>query len=208
MTGSDSLSQPGLSPGCTGTLKYSWLGLASGATDGRRRKAYRRYIERMVCKNDAGFMAFAQASRYAIGNERFIDGVEGKLKELRAKRRETGDIAWPEDRQPDIAAVESAVMKQLDVSRDDLHYHGQRVGIKKPMAIEICCRLSGASPSTLLQPSFKKLRQAGRAGQREVSRHFGYKPESAIGKQRKLAVAAAESGYLDKILRKVSRRLA
>ena len=59
-------------------IDYRWLRLVNGATDGRRRRAYRRYVERMACEDDREFLGMAQESRYAIGDGRFIELAEGE----------------------------------------------------------------------------------------------------------------------------------
>ena len=50
-------------------------------------------------------------------------------------------------------------------------HHGHRLGERKALAVEWCCRISGAS-------------------QRAVGQYLGYGSESAVGKARKRAQAA------------------
>ena len=63
--------------------------------------------------------------------------------------------------------AENAVKESFRVSGEDLRCHGRRAGVAKAVAVELCCRLTGRS-------------------QREVARYFGYRSESAAGKQRRL----------------------
>ena len=92
--------------------------------------------------------------------------------ELRSKEMEqalTGDIIWPEDEMASIENVEKAVKESFGVSGADLRRHGRRAGSAKAVAVDLCCRLTGRS-------------------QREVARYFGYRSESAAGKQRRLVL--------------------
>ncbi len=146
-------------------IDYRWLKLMGGVGGGWRRKAYRKYIESMVTRNDDEFIKEANASRYAIGDEEYREEVDDQVKEKRMEKAFQGDYIWPEDRLPGIAAIEAAVVKEFGVSCDDLHFHGQRAGVIKSIAIELCCRLSGKT-------------------QREVGEYFGYTGDGGVCKQR------------------------
>ena len=81
-------------------------------------------------------------------------------------------LRWPEDSMPGMETVERAVMEEFRISREALHSHGQHAGEAKSVAIELCCRLSGAS-------------------QRDVGRYFGYRTDGGVTKQRqRLALLA------------------
>lgn len=147
-------------------IDYRWLKLVSGNSTAKRRMAYRKYIESMACADDEEFLLDMQASRYAIGDEEFREEIEEELEEKKRERDETGDVEWPESESPEIEAIEAAVMKEFRVSREDLHFHGQRAGMAKTVAIELCCRLSGKS-------------------QREVGKYFGYTTDSGACQQRR-----------------------
>jgi chromosomal replication initiation ATPase DnaA len=62
------------------------------------------------------------------------------------------------------------VAERFGVGQADLQLHSKRVGAAKAVAIELCCCLSGHT-------------------QRDLARPFGYKSESAIGKQRQNLMA-------------------
>ncbi len=59
----------------------------------------------------------------------------------------------------------------LGVALSDVRAHGHRLGDRKALVVEWCCRLSDAS-------------------QRKVAQHLGFGSESAVGKARKRAQAA------------------
>jgi hypothetical protein len=135
-----------------------------------KRQAYRKYVERMACQDDAEYLMAANASRYAIGAEEYLEGVAGQLKFKRAECAVTGDVVWPEDKLPGIELIESAVLKEFGVRREDLHCHGRHAGVAKAVAVELCCRLSGKS-------------------QRAVGQYFGYSTDAGVGKQRQRLAA-------------------
>lgn len=146
-------------------IDYRWLDLAEGRGAGGKRKAYRKYVERMACQDDEEYLRVAGASGYAIGDEEYLEEVAEQLKSRRRERAVTSDIVWPEDKLPGIEAVEAAVMKEFGAKRADLHCHGRRAGVAKAVAVELCCRLSGKS-------------------QRAVGQYFGYSTDAGVGKQR------------------------
>ena len=101
-------------------IDYCWLDLMGRKTDAGRRRAYRKYIEEMACKDDEEFLKEAEASRYAIGGEEYREEVEEQVKDKRLEMVVTGDIIWPEDRMPGIEAIESALMKEFKISWENL----------------------------------------------------------------------------------------
>jgi hypothetical protein len=96
---------------------------------------------------------------------------------------------WPEDRRPDLGAVEAAVLAEFGMTAENLRFHGHRLGALKPVALEMCCRYSGAT-------------------QRAVAAHFGYRSEGAVGKSRRVAQAAlAADAALARQAARVEKRL-
>jgi chromosomal replication initiation ATPase DnaA len=59
-----------------------------------------------------------------------------------------------------------AVKRALGLDETDLSAHGRRAGIGKKVAVELCCRFCDLS-------------------QREIGRHFGYRGNGSVGKQRR-----------------------
>jgi len=174
-------------------IDYRWLGLMGRGGEKKKRAKYRKYAEQMACRNDEEFLKESVLSRYAIGDDDYREEIAEQLKSKKLERAVTGDIVWPEDRRPGIEAVESAVLKELGVSKGRLHGHGRCTGWQKALAIELCCGQSGAS-------------------QREVGRYFGYAGDSGISKQRKrwaelLASDKAMSSRADRLTHKILKSI-
>ncbi|MDD5705063.1 MAG: hypothetical protein PHR35_04000 [Kiritimatiellae bacterium] len=101
----------------------------------------------------------------------------------------TGDIVWPEDSRLALDVVADAAADVLGVALSDVRFHGHRLGDRKALAVEWCCRLSGAS-------------------QRKVAQYLRYGSETAVGKARKRAQAAlAHEPAFGAAERKLIRRL-
>jgi hypothetical protein len=149
-------------------IDYRWLELMERRTAGGRRQAYRRYVESMLVEDDEPFLEEAGKSRYVIGDERFREECEQELRQKRLERAATGDILWPEERRADVETVARVAVEVLGVRLADVRFHGHRLGARKAMVVEWCCRLSGAT-------------------QREVGRYLGYKSDTAVGKARRKA---------------------
>ena len=115
--------------------------------------------------DDAEFQEEKEASRYAIGDERFRRQVEQDLKDVREHKGVYGDIVWPIGQNQPVEAIQNGVAAAFGVERKDLLTHGRRAGTAKKVALELCCLYSGQS-------------------QREIGRHFGFTGNGAVGKQR------------------------
>jgi chromosomal replication initiation ATPase DnaA len=142
------------------------------ATEKGSREAYRKYIAGMLARDDEELKAAMAASRYAVGDERFIRESELDLKEMKVARYIDGDVIRPKERVNEIGVIERIVSKEFGVRVEDLHYDGHRAGVAKAVAVELSCRLTGKS-------------------QREVGSYYGYGSESSVGKQRKLLARLA-----------------
>ena len=152
-------------------VDYRWLAVMGRRSDRENRRAYRGFAESMLGKEDAFFLDEAGKSRYAIGDEQFREEAERAVSERRPERAVAGDVDWPAERRPALETVAKAAADVLGVALSDVRAHGNRLGDKKALVVEWCCRLSDAS-------------------QRAVARHLGYGSESAVGKARKRAQAA------------------
>ena len=155
-------------------IDYRWLRLMGRGTAKGNRESYAQFVETMLREDDETFLEEAGKSRYAIGDERFREETEGELASKRMERIVSGDIVWPEQREPELATVARVVVDVLEVSLADVRFHGHRLGDLKCLAVEWCCRLSGAS-------------------QRSVAQYLGYGNECAVGKARRRARAILSS---------------
>ena len=148
-------------------IDYRWLGLMMRKTDLGCRRAYRRYIESLIGKNDDNFLAAEKVSRYAIGDKEFIAEAEFGLKEMHIEKGVYGDIALPDGPQIALSDIDEAVSRVFRTNKEDLHFHGHRAGIAKTVAVELCCVLSGKN-------------------QREIAIYYGYKTDGGVARQRKV----------------------
>ncbi len=70
-----------------------------------------------------------------------------------------------------------------------MHFHGHRLGVAKIVAIELCCQLTGVS-------------------QREIARHFGYKTDAGVSKQRRVLRGTMRGNpELEKRIKKIKKKL-
>lgn len=124
-------------------VNMRWLELMGGPTLPDRQGRYHAYIKSMILKDDDELRNILSASRYAVGDETFIEKVEN---ELRAKRRgdirET-DVAWPDENFTGLASIDEAVSETYRIESELLKCHGNAVGEAKGMALELACTLGG-----------------------------------------------------------------
>lgn len=151
-------------------VDYRWLTVMGCRTERGNRRAHRGFVEEMLGQGDVWFLEEIGKSRYAIGDEPFREATEEALKHKRMERTVTGDIVWPEERRPALEVVAEDAADVLGVALSDVRAHGHRLGDRKALVVEWCCRLSDAS-------------------QRAVALYVGYGSESAVGKARKRAQA-------------------
>ena len=107
----------------------------------------------------------------------------------RLHKADDGDIVWPEAKVVAVETITAAVAERFGIGHADLQLHSKRVGVAKAVAIELCCCLSGHT-------------------QRDLARHFGYKSESAIGKQRqKLMAQMKQDASLARKMKQLRRKI-
>lgn len=174
-------------------MDYHWLKLMGRMTDRRNQVAYKKYVEQMMGGEDAVLREARDRSMYAVGDQRFAEQTEEDIKVARFTKIDTGDIRWPVKRRKSLEEAVKPILKELDLSKEDLRMHGRAVGVKKMMAIELLCRLSSAS-------------------QRELMPICGYKRESSVGKQRsalrsRLNADHAFAGRFDMLQNKLGKAL-
>jgi len=170
-------------------VDYRWLSVLGCRSDRGNRRAYRGFVEAMLEKEDEFFLEEIGKSRYAIGDERFREETEEALRERRLEQAASGDVDWPVDRKPALESVAEEAAGVLNVALSDARAHGRRLGDRKAVMVEWCCRLSDAS-------------------QRKVAQYLCYGSESAVGKARKRAkTALARERELAAAERKLLQRL-
>jgi REP element-mobilizing transposase RayT len=166
-------------------IDYRWLGLMGCATDRGNRGRYRRYVEGFVKKADEELGTAMKASRYAIGEKRFVEQVESDLRDVREQKGVYGDIVWPEGGHLEPDVVVSAVAAEFGLEPEEVRGRRYAGRTAKSVAAELCCRYCGQS-------------------QRALGEHLGYRGNGAVNKQR-LRLRERLAG--DKALRRRFSRL-
>ena len=84
------------------------------------------------------------ASRYAIGEDSFVEKTEQRLGTLRTGSVQDQHLALPAVT-VDSQTVDACVARHFAVEAADLNRHGHRAGPAKVVAVELACRLTGKS---------------------------------------------------------------
>jgi hypothetical protein len=106
------------------------------------RRLYLAYTHAGVLDDDREILAALQTSRYAIGDEPFVEETERKLARLRRGRPQDADLALPQPICP-IEAIDRAVAAHFGVRPEALQAHGHTAGTAKVLAVELACRWAG-----------------------------------------------------------------
>jgi len=136
-----------------------------GSTLAMARRRYRGYVHACVMDDDQPLLDAMRASRYAVGENRFIRETEQRLGQLRTGSVQDRDLALPTVT-VDIDTVDACVARHYAIDPAELKQHGHRAGAAKAVAVELACRLTGES---------------GRA----VGMHYGGISSSAVGNIRR-----------------------
>lgn len=146
-------------------VNLRWLELMGCTTRQGNRQAYRRYVERFIAKDDAGFLEAMQASRYAIGDSDFVKEVEADLLKTRKNKGVYGDIVWPQIKHPSLDNMAKIVADEFGIELKDLKSRTYAARIAKKVTAELGCRYCGES-------------------QRTVGEYLGYTGNGSVAKQR------------------------
>jgi len=106
------------------------------------RRQYRAYTHTCILDDDRPILEALQASRYAIGSERFVEETERRLGGQRTGRSQDADVALPRAVYP-IARIDAAVAAHFGLDAEQLKRHGHSAGEAKFLAVELACRLTG-----------------------------------------------------------------
>ena len=147
-------------------IDYRWLDLTGLKSSSGKRKAYQRYLEAYIANEDVSFQEALAMSRYAVGDERFVQQAEADVYGQIEQKAVYGDVVEPwDDKVLTADEIMKATSAVYNVTRSSLREHGNRAGIAKGALVELCCRYSGFT-------------------QRAIAQWLGYKSESTVGKQR------------------------
>ena len=170
-------------------IDYRWLKLVRGATPGSNRRGYRRYAEACLQSPDDEFRVAQKVSRYAIGDDRFVEEVESDLRDVKENKGVCGDIVWPERRHVPMGEIAQVVADEYGLEVADLCGRSLVAREPKKVTAELCCRYSGVS-------------------QRAVEAFLGYRGNGAVNKQRcRLAELMAEDDRLRARVHRLRKRL-
>jgi len=115
-----------------------------GSTLASARRHYRAYVHACVMEDDRPILAAMRASRYAIGDDAFVEETEKRLQQRRTGRVQDKDLALPAVT-VDIDTVDAHVARHYRADTAELAEHGHRAGVAKSVAVELACRLTGLS---------------------------------------------------------------
>jgi putative transposase len=170
-------------------IDYRWLELMGCRTLGGNRRRYKRYIEGFHGEDELLGAAMG-ASRYAIGDERFVETTEDEVRSVMRGRAVDGDIVWPERKKLEPEVVIRAVADAFGVPADLLAKHGGRSGLSKMVAVELCSQMTGLT-------------------NRALAPLFGYRDGGGVGKLRqRLAARLQEEPAVAAQLERIRRDIA
>ena len=151
------LSLEQLSRLCRGQLAQEFVSydvLKEYATDlADARRQYRAYAHACLLEDDAPILEAMAASRYAIGNPRFVERMEQRVESRRSGRLQDKDLAFPHWT-VSLGEIDAAVARHFKLDAERLQKHGHSAGTAKAVAVELACRLTGMT-------------------QREIGEHYG-----------------------------------
>jgi len=113
-----------------------------GNDPGAARRQYRAYTHACVLEDDAPMLEAMVASRYAIGDARFVERTEKRVEGRRSGRVQDEDLALPRWTLA-LEDIDAAVARRYRIAAADLKTHGHHAGEAKVVAVELACRLTG-----------------------------------------------------------------
>ena len=112
------------------------------------RRQYRAFVEQYVLDDDATTLKAMGASRYAIGDDRFLEQTEANIESRRTGGDADRDLALPR-RVLSIKEIDEAVVRHFKITPEDLARHGRSAGVAKIVAVELACRLTELSQRSI-----------------------------------------------------------
>ncbi len=115
-----------------------------GRDQAEARRQYRAYTQACLVEEDGPILEAMAASRYAIGDARFVEHTEGRVEARRSGRTQDEDLDFPRWTAPPDE-IDAAVAKHYGIDVEQLRLHGRSAGEAKVVAVELACRLAGLS---------------------------------------------------------------
>ncbi len=98
------------------------------------------------------------------------------------------DILFPLNKNA-LKRISGRITDDTLIIGDAEKFHGHRLGIARSVAMELCCQLTGVS-------------------QREIARHFGYKTDAGVSKQRRVLRGTMRGNpEIEKRIKKIKKKL-
>jgi len=142
-----------------------WLGYFNERAPKKARASYARYMRAALGTEDSILLEAMQRSRYAIGDDDFVDEVESWVRERAAACPAVQDVQMPVPAAVPIALIVEEVAREFGIPSADLGRPRVRLGAARGAFVELACTM-------------------GKLSQREVARHLGSVTEHAVSKQR------------------------
>jgi REP element-mobilizing transposase RayT len=117
---------------------------------GTARQQYRAFVEQCLLDEDATMLRVMSASRYAIGDDPFVERTEASIEHRRTGSDADRDLELPR-RVLSIVEIDEAVSRHFKIAKEDLARHGRSVGTAKIVAVELACRLTELSQRAIGQ---------------------------------------------------------
>ena len=146
-------------------VSYDWLWSMGRRTLAGCRRAYGAYMRDCLGSADEVLASAYDRSRYAIGEDDFVEGVEEEMREQAVTGWSGSDLAASEERGVGVADLLRVACEQEGVELAELESKWRRLGTSRGMVLELVCRYGGCT-------------------QRDLGEVLGVS-EHAIGKQRK-----------------------
>jgi hypothetical protein len=146
-------------------VSYDWLWSMGRGTLAGCRRAYGVYVRDCLASSDEVLATAYDRSRYAIGEDEFVEGVEEEMRDQAGRGRSGLDLAASEERVVSVADLLRVACEQVGVELAELKGKWRRLGTSRGMVLELACRYGGST-------------------QRDLGEVLGVS-EHAIGKQRK-----------------------
>jgi len=146
-------------------VDYRWMDLMDRRTERGTRRAYRRYVEAFLTQDDELILAAMKASRWAIGDQEFVESIDREMTSRRRELSHPSDVAGVPGRAVPLSTIMETVAQDFRVSSERIRARGCGAGHARAVMIELACRHCGMT-------------------QRALAEELGVS-EHAVGKQRR-----------------------
>jgi len=149
------------------------------------RRRYRAYVLACLEQDDEELKRCLGQSRYGVGDEEYVKGLERELRGRRSGDERDRDVAYPRER-IDVERIEGIVAREYGVAAERLQAGGRwKGGAKAKVAVmELACRLSGLT-------------------QRDIGHRYGGVTSQAVTMARKRVKDVLGAGEVERLVQLV-----